>query len=81
MEYDNTNRGAVWPNKDRKSDKHPTHTGSINVDGVEYWVSAWAKGADAKPNAPSLKLSIKRREEKPAADESEQMPFDDDIPF
>jgi len=43
MEYDNTNRGSLFKN-DRKDDaKFPDYKGSLNVDGVEYWLSAWLK--------------------------------------
>ena len=63
MSYDNTDQGAIWPNKDKKSDKHPDFTGRLNVNGVEYWVSAWKKKPDASPKAPSLKFNIKRKDE------------------
>jgi hypothetical protein len=78
--YDNTNTGAIWPNKNRKTDKHPTHTGSINVEGVEYWINAWV--GDKTKNQPSLsfKLNKKEAESKPAS--AQQAPIDDsDIPF
>ena len=39
-EYDNTNRGAIWKNENRQNEKHPQYKGSINVGGVEYWLSA-----------------------------------------
>ena len=43
-EYDNTNRGALFPN-DRKTpgSRQPDYKGSINIEGVEYWVSGWVK--------------------------------------
>ena len=41
MEYDNTNRGSLFKN-DRKDDaKFPDYKGSVYVEGVEYWLSAW----------------------------------------
>lgn len=79
--FDNTNTGAIWGNKDRKTDKHPTHTGSINVEGVEYWVSAWV--GDKSKNQPSLSLKIQKKEPK----QSQQAPApkqeidNSDIPF
>ena len=78
MEYDNTNRGQVWPNSRKETEKHPDFTGSLNVNGTEYWVSAWKRKPDANPKAPSLSFSIKAKEEattQPAKD------FDSDIPF
>ena len=39
MEYDNVNRGQIWKNENRKTDTHPQFTGSINIEGKEYWLS------------------------------------------
>ena len=78
MEYDNTNRGSIWKNEKKETEKHPDFTGSLNVEGVEYWVSAWKRKPDAKENAPALSFSIKRKEQAPKAVEPG---FDDPIPF
>ena len=50
--YDNTNRGALWPNKDKTSDTHADLTGTINVDGVEYFFNGWKKKEGARAGAP-----------------------------
>ena len=87
MSYDNTNRGQVWPNKDKQSDTHPDFKGSVNVEGVDYWVSAWKRKEGANPKAPSLSFSIQQKEsQEPRAPEPAQTtaPADDgfdDIPF
>ena len=84
MEYDNTNRGSIWPNDKKLTEKHPDFTGSLNIEGVDYWVSAWKRAPDANPKAPSLSFSVKRKDEKPAqqAPQATNMPdFDDPIPF
>lgn len=62
MEYDNTNRGSVWKNDKKETENHPDLTGSLNVEGKEYWVSAWKKKEDANPKAPALSFSIKLKE-------------------
>ena len=47
--YDNTNRGVLFKNDRKEKDTHPDYKGSINADGVEYWISAWMKeGAKGK---------------------------------
>lgn len=83
MSYDNTNRGAIWPNKRKEKDTHPDFTGSLDVDGTEYWVSAWRRKKDAKDGAPSLSFSIKPKEESAPKPEPAGNDFDDDqdIPF
>lgn len=42
-EYDNNNRGALFRNDRATSDKHPTHTGKLNVEGRDYYLNAWVK--------------------------------------
>jgi hypothetical protein len=37
------NSGAIFKNKNPKSDKSPPLTGKAMIGGVEYWVSAWSK--------------------------------------
>ncbi len=88
MSYDNTNKGALWGNREKKKDTHPDFKGSLNVNGVEYWVSAWRRGEDSKPNAPALKLSIEPKQKAVAksADQVVMQPEpsafpDDEIPF
>ena len=61
MEYNNTNRGQIWKNEDRKSDSHPHFKGSMDIDGVEYWVSAWTRKPDANPKSPALTFSFKKK--------------------
>lgn len=43
MTYDNTNSGLMYRNDDKQQDSHPDFKGSINVEGAEYWLSAWVK--------------------------------------
>lgn len=42
-DYDNTNRGALFINDRKTSPNQPDYKGSLDVEGVEYWVSAWVK--------------------------------------
>jgi hypothetical protein len=60
-EYDNTNRGALFKNDRRETDKHPEYSGTINVDGRDYWLSAWVK--DGK-KGKFFSLSVKPKEDR-----------------
>ena len=86
-EYDNTNRGAIWKNDKKETDRHPDFNGSINIEGVEYFLSGWKRAADANPKAPLVKFSVTKKEQQqahamPAPSGIGAMPaFEDDIPF
>lgn len=43
QQYDQTNRGALFVNDRKQSDKHPDMNGKININGVDYWLSGWWK--------------------------------------
>lgn len=79
MTYDNTDRGVLFKNDRKTSDNHPDYRGSINVGGVEYWLSAWIKeGGKGK----FMSLSINPKEEKPQkpAQTTRQATYGDDDP-
>ena len=63
MAYDNTNKAAIWGNKDKQTDTQPDFNGSINIEGVEYWLSGWKRDPNGNPQAPSVKFSVKRKDE------------------
>lgn len=90
-DYDNTNRGALFVNNRKQTPNHPDRTGTINVDGVEYWISGWLK--DGR-NGKYLSLSVTPKDgqasnqrvttqnqkptpKSPGFDDN----YDDDIPF
>ena len=82
MDFDDTNRGAVWKNDRKTTEKHPDFKGSMNVEGVEYWLSGWLRAPGANPKSPSLRLSVQPKD-KPAAQPASRPKdeFSDDIPF
>ena len=66
MQYDNTNRGALFKNDDKQSDNHPYYKGSFNVNGVDMWVSGWLKTSEKTGNK-FMSLSVKAKEQQAPA--------------
>jgi hypothetical protein len=64
-DYDDKNRGSIWKNEKKTTDKHPDFTGSLNVDGKDYWVSAWKRKEGASDRSPALSFSVKPKDGKP----------------
>lgn len=59
-DFDNTNRGVLFKNQKKTTDKHPDYNGSINVDGKEMWLSAWIK--ESKNGGKFMSLSVQDKE-------------------
>lgn len=55
-QFDRTNTGTLGRNKNRKNDKQPEYKGSINIGGVEYWLSGWVKTAGDNAPEPGSKF-------------------------
>lgn len=64
MSYDNTNSGVLFKNDRKEKDTHPDYKGSINVDGVEYWLSSWIKEGQ---KGKFMSLSIQPKQQAAAA--------------
>lgn len=91
-DFDNTNRGSIWKNdKKRPGKQDADFTGSLNVNGVEYWVNAWKRKEGAADKAPALSFSIRPKDDQgqqptkqaaaPARGSARNADMDDDIPF
>jgi hypothetical protein len=84
MEYDNRNRGALFRNDDKGSndDKERDYSGTLDVEGTEYWLSGWVR-TSKKSGKKYLSLSIKPKVEKVAESEKKSPAenLDDQIPF
>lgn len=57
--YDNTNSGLLARNDKQGNESRPDYRGSINVEGREYWLSAWIKtGRDGTKLAGQEYMSL-----------------------
>lgn len=90
QEYDNTNRWTLFKNENRATDKHPEYSGTLNVDGVEFWLNGWIKeGRKGKFFSGSIKrkdnqmanLRDELNAKSPQAPARGHAPIDDDVPF
>ena len=79
MPFDDSNRGALFrEQKEKETDRD--YSGTINIDGVEYWLSGWVR--TSKKGTKYLSLAVKPKDapipdkSKPLADE-----LDDSISF
>jgi uncharacterized protein (DUF736 family) len=57
QEYDDELRGVLFPERDKKSDRHPDFTGKVTVSGTDYRIAAW-KRASRADNKPFLSLTL-----------------------
>lgn len=80
------NTGSLFKAKERATDRHPEYTGSINIDGREYWLAGWVKEGQSQKY---FSLAVKPKDEKQAPKQVAQTKggpkaFDDfkeDLPF
>lgn len=77
--FDNTNTGIIGKNNRKEKDSHPDITGSINVEGTEFFLNGWLK--ERKDGSGKFySLTVKRKEAAPAP--KAQASIDEsDVPF
>lgn len=87
MATERENSGTLNRNSKGDNPRRPDWRGSINVAGVDYWISAWERTAQRgdKAGQEFLSLSVEPKEQRPV--ERAPLPkagsFDveDDAPF
>jgi uncharacterized protein (DUF736 family) len=68
MQYDNTNKGALFRSQDKaEGDKKPDYTGKLNVAGKDYRLAGWLR--ESKTGTKFLSLSISEPKAKDASNE------------
>ena len=90
-QYDNKNKGVLFKEQGEKiEDWHDDYKGTIDIEGVEYWIGAAIR--KSKAGVPYMKLNVRLKESKapqiraemqqqPARAASVADDFNDDIPF
>ena len=81
------NTGSLFQNKEKRSENFPDYSGSLNIDGRDWWISGWKK--TSKDGKTFLSLSIKPKDGTASRPEPERKQefgggspdLDDDVPF
>jgi hypothetical protein len=57
---DKNNTGFLFLNKNKLKDTHKDYEGSANIEGVQYWISAWVKQSDQSGKYLSIAFDQKK---------------------
>ena len=63
-QYDNNLTGVLFVNDKQGNEKRPDWKGSAEIDGVNYWVSGWARES---ARGPLISLKLEKKEQQTAA--------------
>jgi len=78
-QYDNNMRGILGRNDRREKDSHPEFKGQCEINGEEFWISAWVKES---AKGKFFSLSFQPKEAKAAPKKTRQAVDDEsDVPF
>ena len=85
QQYDNNLTGVLFKNDKDGNEKRPDYKGSAEIEGVQYWVSAWIRDG-AKGKFMSMKYEAKEKQQSQQSQTPKPSPVDDfddgiDIPF
>ena len=82
MSYDNNLTGALFKNAKKETEKHPDYKGQAEIEGTEYWVSAWLNTSGKGVKYLSLKFNAKD-EQKPSKPKPADLgdDLDEGVPF
>ena len=87
-QYDNNMRGVLFKNDRKETSNHPDYKGTCEINGAQYWMSAWLK--QDKNGRTFMSHSFSVKEDKPQSQHNEaksngyqpQDDFEDsEIPF
>jgi len=71
-EFDNEMRGVLF-SQEAETDRHPSLTGKVQINGVEYRLAAWKRQSAAGTNYLSLKVSEPEQQTVPATPKSDEI--------
>ena len=66
--------GTLFPNKNKKTEKHPDYTGTVIIDNIKYSLSGWSNKSKAGNKYMSLKFRLfEEKNEKPKEEIEEEV--------
>lgn len=85
-EYDNNLRGVLFKNNKRTEERQPEYTGNCEINGEEFWVSAWVKESKNGQKFFSMAYTSKEQKVTPSvtpvtSNVTTETSVDDQIPF
>jgi len=80
-DYDNTNSGVLFPNQYKEDgDTKPDYLGSVNVNGEDWRLAAWANTSKKGKEYMSIRVS-EPKEKSNGQQQNNSKDTDDSIPF
>ena len=72
VEYDNEMRGVLFgQNKTDKAEGYPDFKGSVQIDGIKYWLSGWKKTSQS--NQKYMSLAVQQAEDQEESTQGEDV--------
>lgn len=62
MAFDNRNTGIIKRNDKGDNPQRPDYKGSVDVEGVQYWVAGWVRKRK-EDGTPFLSIKLDRKEQ------------------
>ena len=78
-DYDDTNRGVLFYELEKKSEKAPDFTGTVNVNGKEWRLAGWERTSKNGKNFISIAVSEPNPRETGQAWEAQRQKYKPDV--
>jgi|DEB0MinimDraft_10_1074344.scaffolds.fasta_scaffold425623_1 hypothetical protein len=87
--YDDNLSGALFKNDNKQRENQPDYRGSCEIEGTQYWMSAWIKqiGKGDRAGQSFMSISFQEKEDSKPRAKAKPAPvdhgddLDDSIPF
>lgn len=78
MSYEKAGQFSLGPNKFRKTEKQPTHSGKVTINGKTYKLSGWVRENDnGKYIAGEVNVEVEKEPQSSKPNRNDPVGFDD----